>query len=296
MCTATIQNNTIASNSGYLGGGLCDCGGTIQNNTIMGNSATGDYSRGGGLYGCDGAIQNNTIVGNSAGYSGGGLDRCNGTIRNNTITANSAACGGGLYDCGGIIQNNTITGNSATYARGGLDACNGAIQNCIIWGNTAPSGPQLYRSSIPTYSCIEGWTWGGERNIAADPLFVDAQAHDYRLQVGSPCIDAGKNEDWLWTVTDLDGNPRVWNGTVDMGAYEYGSWLFSITRVIMTGTGALQLTWTSRPPDEYAIWSCDDLSSANWTQEQTVPSAGDFTSWTDPSPGGSRKFYRVERF
>ncbi len=74
---------------------------------------------------------------------------------------------------------------------------------------------------------------GGIGNIDADPLFVDPDNGDYRLQAGSPCIDAGDNtavpED---LTTDLDGNPRfleipetpdTGNGTlpiVDMGAYE----------------------------------------------------------------------------
>ncbi|MDP2898637.1 MAG: choice-of-anchor Q domain-containing protein [bacterium] len=197
----------------------------------------------------------------------------------------------------------------AAYAGGGLDACNGAIQNCIIWGNTAPSSPQLFESSTPTYSCIENWTGGGEGNISpkSGPAFVDPDGpdndphtfadNDYRLSAGSPCIDAGMNEDWMWMATDLDGNPRVFYGglslTVDMGAYEYGSWLFRISQVLVQTTGGLQLMWTSRPGDEYVVWSCTDLSSGVWAQEATVPSAGASTSWTDPSPSGSRKFYRV---
>jgi hypothetical protein len=143
----------------------------------------------------------------------------------------------------------------------------------------------------------------GPRFVDRDGPDNDPQTfadNDYRLSASSPCIDAGENEDWMWTATDLDGNPRVFYGglslTVDMGAYEYASWPFGISQVLMAGARAFQLTWTSRPGDGYAVWSCTDLTSGVWTQEATVPSAGDSTSWTDPSPSGSRNFYRVEQF
>jgi len=330
-CDGTIRNNTIIGNSAqYNGGGLCGCNGTIQNNTITGNSA--DW--GGGLYHCDGIIQNNTMTSNSAGQNCGGLAFCDGAIQNNTITSNSAQgdggglywChariqnnmivgnsaqgdGGGLWQCDVTVQNNTITGNSAGGNGGGLCNCAWAIRNCIIWGNTSPSGPQLYGWNIPTYSCIQDWAEGGEGNIASNPRFVDRDGpdndpqtfadNDYRLSASSPCIDAGMNEDWMWTATDLDGNPRVFYGglslTVDMGAYEYGSFPFRIVAVEKTAFGEPRLAWTSRPGDEYVVWSCADLTSGDWTEEQAVVSAGDSTSWTDPSPGGSRKFYRVEQ-
>jgi hypothetical protein len=309
-CDGTIQDNTITGNSSTSGwypsgGGLSYCWGTIQNNTIAGNSA--DY--GGALDHCDATIQNNTISENTATWEGGGLDWCGGLIQNNTITGNTAAWeGGGLSCCRGTIRNNTITGNSAVESGGGLVLCDGTIQNCIIWGNTAPSGAQLYNCATPTYSCVQDWTGGGEGNTDADPLFSDADGPDdnpdtwednnYRLRGNSPCIDAGKNEDWVWSARDADGNLRAYPGgkslTVDMGAYEYGSWPFRITHALMQPTGRILLTWASRPGDQYAIWSRTDLTSGAWTQKQTVPSAGNSTSWTDPTPGGSRKFYRVE--
>jgi len=56
-----------------------------------------------------------------------------------------------------------------------------------------------------------------------DPLFVDPINDDYHLQADSPCIDAGDNRAPELPDTDKDGNPRIVNGIVDMGAYEYES-------------------------------------------------------------------------
>ncbi|MDP2897145.1 MAG: choice-of-anchor Q domain-containing protein [bacterium] len=209
---ATIQNNMIRSN---WWGGISWCNGTIQNNVISGN----DSEHGGGIDSCDGVIQNNVICGNRAGLADGG---------------------GGLRRCHGIIRNNTICQNRSYWPASGIEQCNGTIENCIIWGNKIgynlhPS--QIASSTTPSHCLIEGWAEGGD-NIDGDPCFaapgrwddngtpdnwmddvwVDG---DYHLRSNSPCIDAGKNASWMWNAVDLDGNPRIINGRVDMGSYEY---------------------------------------------------------------------------
>jgi hypothetical protein len=42
---------------------------------------------------------------------------------------------------------------------------------------------------------------------------------DFHLDAGSPCIDVGNNDAVTDTI-DLDGNARVVNSTVDLGAFE----------------------------------------------------------------------------
>jgi predicted outer membrane repeat protein len=209
---ATIQNNIISGNrtaspyypcSGF-GGGLYDCDGTIQCNIISANFTSGNEGQawGGGLYGCDGIIRNNIISGNWA-FSGWGC------------------YGGGIASCNGTIQNNTIFGNLAGDYGGGLSDCNGTIINCVIWQNTAAEGAQIYASSTPSYSCIQDWTGGGIGNINFDPCFVDAAGGDYHLSLLSPCIDAG---DPSYSPspgeTDIDGEPRVFNSHIEIGADE----------------------------------------------------------------------------
>ena len=122
------------------------------------------------------------------------------TVTNCTFSGNEARFGAGMYN----------TGNSPT------------VTNCILWGDT-PDEVQGGSPSI-TYSDVQGGTgqsWFGTGCIDTDPLFVNPDVSDFHLQAGSPCIDAGDNDAVPAGVeTDLDGNARIFNDIVDMGAYE----------------------------------------------------------------------------
>ena len=171
-----------------------------------------------------------------ANWSKSGLINC-------ALVDNNAEQGGAVYnDFGPLTMTNcTIAGNTATIGGGAMwNDHDLTMTNSILWGNSAPDGTQIYYESGDepevTFSCIQAGLIG-TGNISSDPLFVrnagEGDSGDLRLRDGSPAINAGNNdadtnigdEDDEGEVqplpdTDLDGNPRIVNGTVDLGAYE----------------------------------------------------------------------------
>ena len=219
----TIQDNVAASD----GGGSCDDAVAVS---IIRRNRASDY--GGGLSGgwsldcrieknhadwggglSETAASNCTVQGNQADQSGGG--GYGGTLYSSLLLGNSAGDKGGGHD-DSTLYNCTVVGNQATNQAGG---CNGGrLYNCIVWSNRAASDANF---SGGTYAyCCTTPNPGGLGNLTDDPRFVDATGKDYHLQSNSPCVNAGTNQDWMANATDLDGNPRIRGGCVDMGAYE----------------------------------------------------------------------------
>jgi len=212
-------------------------------NCIVKNNTASRY--GGGIHSVKGRIDSCIIYGNTAGIDGGGIVFSDGTIVNCLVYENGA--GGGIVMCNGDIINCTVVKNTGIIthegseyeAGGGIRWCHGTITNCLVWDNAHPQVATPDKS-IVSYCCIQDWAYEGLGNITTDPLFVNAQSDDYRLSLGSPCVDAGTNEPparpthegrpTTFTelpATDLDGNPRIVDGDddgeviVDMGAYEF---------------------------------------------------------------------------
>jgi hypothetical protein len=177
--------------SGYGGGVYCDyLNGFLTNCTLAGNRAGFPYGVGGGAYGC--TLYNCTLTGNSAPWPGG---------------AHSST----LYNC-------TLTGNSSGEDGGAGQGC--TLYNCIVYNNSARYSANYAPGCTLNYCCTTPLPDSGVGNISSDPLFVGYANGNLHLQSSSPCIDAGNNN-FVTTDTDLDGNPRIVSGTVDIGAYEY---------------------------------------------------------------------------
>lgn len=195
----------------YMSKGVLD-GFTLTKGTTLAYPSyqDGHDHRGGGILmegTLSGAVLKNSVVASCKATAGGGA--ASGNVVNCLFWKNTVdRHGGATYAC--LIANSTLTGNQAALGGGG-SVIDGAI-NCIIWGNRLSSGAvNNMQDSVASSS-----------NITADPFFVDAANGDFRLQPSSPCRDAGDNA-MVLTLLDLDGKPRINNGTVDMGAYEYGA-------------------------------------------------------------------------
>ena len=232
-CNGSLSECRIAGNTNsgtstyYTGGGLYDCDGPITRCTIEGNSAS--YASGGGAAVCDGTFSRCVIRTNVCKYDGGGLLNCGGPIEDCVVSGNrvtGAAYGGGLANCLGTIRNCTVVGNRA-FDGGGLASC-GTITNCIVWNNR-PTGGSYQQVRLPTavsYCDVQdGSAWPG--CITAAPQFVNDglwsgttwQEGDYHLSATSPCVNTA-DPGFASEGTDIEGNPRVVGGRVDMGAYE----------------------------------------------------------------------------
>jgi len=135
------------------------------------------------------------------------------TIRNCLIAAND---GHGIRATGATVINCTVAENAGI----GLWMYEGSVINTIIWANAQQQIYDPDNNVEVAYSDIQG-SFPGTGNIDSNPLFIVAR-DNYRLQIGSPCIDAG-DPDYIPEAneTDLDTNPRIGNGRIDIGAYEY---------------------------------------------------------------------------
>nr|NQU90806.1 right-handed parallel beta-helix repeat-containing protein [Bacteroidota bacterium] len=228
-----ISNLTISGGDGNHSNPDNQAGGiSIWNSSIWLNDISVQDNTSGGIsilwVSCP-LLENISVVNNGDVWRGGGIfisgNGCNPVLKNVLIAENQAEhVGGGIYissHADPTFINVTLSNNSATQGNGGIysESFNDPeIFNSIIWDNDPP---ELFGSFTITCSDIQGG-WQGEGNIDEDPLFIGSGAHPYALLDESPCINTGTTDTTGLNLPELDlaGNPRIYGGRIDMGAYE----------------------------------------------------------------------------
>jgi hypothetical protein len=250
-------------------------------------------------------LRNNVVCHNTASGWGGGmyLREEPSIVANNVVYGNSADLG----DSGGIglrgapntvVRGNTIVANHSTIDGANLDiqfSDNVTVTNNIIADALSSAGVYFYSSSVDfEYNDVwnnEGGDYVGlpdqngiQGNISVDPFFSNADANDYHLQPTSPCINAG-DPNYLAEPgeTDMDGQSRVVDARIDMGADEVA--MFELT-VLVVGAGTVDpnsgsyfagtvVTLTAMPGAGYVVrqWAgTDDDTSCAPTNTVTMDS------------------------
>lgn len=222
---SVVTDCTFSGNT-YSGMSIISSAPSVTNCTFNGNGGRGIW-----------IVNSNPIITNC-------------TFSGNTTTDNGA--GISVIDGSPVVANSTFSGNTAGANGGGMYVSNGSptVVNSVFWNNSdsgvMDESAQIHVDTgapVVIYTNVMGgWTGTGSTgNINTDPLFVDPNGvdgiygtddDDLRLQVDSPCIDAGLS---IEISTDLDANTRIvddpntidtgvgYPDVVDMGAYEFGS-------------------------------------------------------------------------
>lgn len=219
----------INNSSEYLGGAI-----TAQLNTQI-------------------TVDNCRFIGNSGDLGGAIAIENNGQLNcmNSIFNGNNANSGAAIYITGNSqfnCYNSAVVQNNATLEGGGIfiETGNAFVRNSVLRDNFAAGNPDNIIGSDTSinvsYSILES-PIPGPGNIVAVPLFIDPDGIDniagnlddnFHIQLFSPGINMGSALNlpldlFDWNINgnhtepypfDLDHNPRISDGSIDIGPYE----------------------------------------------------------------------------
>lgn len=247
-CHVDIADSTFLNNvSVDSGGALTILGGVIERSVFQGNQCTVE---GGAIFNVGNPLIINlsTFTGNQSLTSDGGAINSNGqTLIESSLFSGNQAVNGGAFSTYVInlargsnhqFHNVTFTGNAASQSGGAIsvqDSKTIDLTNTIIWNNLDSSGLGTASASIhipnstltQSFSLVQGYGTAGVGNLDQDPMFVTATdptqaptlAGNPRPNFNSPVFNVGDNTA-ATVLIDLDGEPRVQDTTIDLGAFE----------------------------------------------------------------------------
>ena len=266
LCNLTMKDGTAAGCGGgiWIAGG----GGTVSNCTIQGCS-TGASQKGGGLLmnSARALLTHSLILENKSGNSAAGAGVClsQGTVSDCLIVSNtvntlnrSGSNGGGIAldtsTANAKVVNCTIAQNSA-YQGGGIyrAADAGFVYNTIVFANSSYTGSANIHTVAGTTrpvassfaNCCTTAAIGTDCQVVTTAPY---ELPSYALSgtASALCIDLGDNAPVVSTL-DYAGTNRIFNGTVDIGAFEYNETTASVSFVAdaLSTAGAHEFTFTA---------------------------------------------------
>ncbi|RBL88862.1 Ig-like domain-containing protein [Chitinophaga flava] len=315
--TVTLDGLTITNGNAVLptssnqpeayGGGILSLYTNLRlNNVILVNNIA--EKKGGGIYLLGGNITlNNTWVKNNRAPMGGG------------IVIDQASASSTFLAVSSAIVNNTSVGGTTIYTRDGTTF----LINCTIANNTG-TGYQAMLGNVNIHNCIfrnnilagipsdlaiMGVTGNSSNNISdvalpltgvnntvgQDPGFVSSSNLSLKptsiaINTGNNTLySAGNNPDLSAFITDIAGNPRIYNnGTVDIGAYEYQAAISTVSVLGITTTDPLLNNYDQVHFTVSFAQSVPGLTAANFS----LPGGGTILSVT-PVTGTNNQQWTV---
>ena len=275
------------------------------------------------------AINNRTLIHPPAGSLTSGPvlfaelnDNASVRLLNNSIldneTAESSSFGGAVHlralseQSVADVYNNILIDNPA-------DGGSGSDSDLFIDGNTNAQVSVRY-NRLGNSSVFSGpGVVVSDNLLSGAPGFVDRNGGDYHLDAMSPLIDAGYDPGLgLLPATDIDGQSRIQNGTVDIGADEYSGALLRQVTVMKFGGGdgsvgslpaglicgvgcstgsgyfeegsSIGLIALADGDSEFVGWDGDCDSTATPGTMLTVGSSNTCFAWFRPRPAGALVF------
>ncbi|ADB36391.1 DUF11 domain-containing protein [Spirosoma linguale] len=286
LCSPILTGCVFRRNRAVLGGGFLS-NATFNagiNNPVLTNCVFEENtaSSGAGLVFASGfyAFLNPTLTNclidhNQASGSGGGMQvsatigcSANPTLTNCVLADNSAGtAGSGIY--------------SACYSDSYITI---RLTNSLVWTNDVAhdtGSNRIAPTYAITYSNVQGG-FSGTGNTNVDPLFVDPASYNYRVRPNSPAINTGDPASTTSTVsaTDLANEPRIVNGRIDRGAYEYIP-MADLRMTLAVGTRATAV----KQPIEYKLTITNDGPdpATNVTWNNRLPPSLSFVGGKDVS-------------
>ena len=304
--SATLQNLTIENNFAVDDGGgihINSNSGITVNSVIFDNNSSGANGGAISVAGNNLNVFNSLFINNQGAGDGGGAIYTGSitaiNVVGNTFYNNQGGGSDDIFDDSGSFDSRTISNNVFADSNGidstkiFLDYSVSPPENGLNIDRNIIGGVVGFRSNRAELSNF------GEGNISEDPLFNDPANNDFRLRLNSPGIDAGNNEALanVAETTDVRGNPRIYNQTVDIGAVEYGLYL-DINDVTVTegNEGTTEATFTVNLLDTLGQPATQQISVNYGTADSSANAGTDFTPTSGTlvfSPGDTERTITV---